>query len=80
MILFDDAFFVIIEGRLSNSYTVFPPIEAPGAKEMVLGASVFHRRAPNFKINLVNRDIKMSLVLSHSKKKPHIEHKYMYKF
>ena len=25
-----------------------PPIEAPMAKEMVWGASIFHRRAPNF--------------------------------
>ena len=23
-------------------FTVFPPIEAPGAKEMVWGASIFH--------------------------------------
>ena len=47
--------------------TVFPPIEAPGAKEMVWGASIFHPEAQYFEINMVKKDSKMSPVFSASK-------------
>ena len=38
---------------VSGHHTVFSPIEAPGAKEVVWGASIFHPEAPNFEINMV---------------------------
>ena len=39
--------------------TVFPPIEAPGAKERIWGASIFCQEAPNFEINMIKKDSKM---------------------
>ena len=50
-----------------HTCTVFPPIEAPGAKEMVWGASIFHREARYFEIDMVKKDSKMSPVFSASK-------------
>ncbi len=41
---------------LYNRNTVFSPIEAPGAKEMVWGASIFHPETPNFEINMAKKD------------------------
>ncbi len=36
-------------------------IEAPGAKEVVWGASIFHLEAPNFEINMVKEDSEKSV-------------------
>ncbi len=44
------------------SPTVFSLIEAPGAKEMVWGASIIFPEAPNFEINMVKKDNKKSHV------------------
>ena len=41
-------------------HTVFSPIEAPGAKGMVWGASIFRPEAPNLKINTVKKDSEKS--------------------
>ena len=46
---------------------VFSPIEAPAAKEMVWGASIFRPEVPNFKINMVKKDSKKSRVFLASK-------------
>ncbi len=52
--------------------TVFSPIEAPGAKEVVRGASIFRPEEPDFKINMVKKDSKNSRVFQSQSK--HFEH------
>ncbi len=51
-------FVYVLESKSVNvvSITVFPPIEALGAKERVRGASIFCPNAPNFDINIVKKD------------------------
>ena len=62
--------------------TVFSPIEAPGAKEVVWGASIFHAEAPNLEINMVNKarnkDSEKSCIFQ--PQNPNIELQYRYKF
>ncbi len=57
-----------------NVDTVFSPIEAPGAKEMVWGASIFRPEAPNFQINMVKKDSKNSCVFQ--PQNTHVQHQY----
>ena len=58
--------------------TVFSPIEAPGAEEVVWGASIFHPKAPNFGINLVKKDGEIPHIFR--PKNTHIDHQDRYKF
>ncbi len=54
----------LITLKVGKGSTVFSSIEAPGAKEMVWGASIFRTEAPNLKINMVKKDSKKSCVFS----------------
>ncbi len=40
---------------VNKAVTVFSPIEAPGAKEIVWGASIFHPEVPEFEINMAKK-------------------------
>ncbi len=58
--------------------TVFSPKEAPGAKGVVWGASIFHAEAPNFEINMVKEDSETSS--NFQAQNAQIEHQYKYRF